>query len=162
MTSFSKYIENNENNENFIDKYNEIKDSNKEKIIWWIIKKLSENSDVLLNEFLGLDEEILKKIIKEITRISNKVWLEITEDNIYNSVFIWHWYLWDEDATVDIKWTFPWIATLMLSNEENVVYYCDPTNKIREIFRIKYSRNNEALGYVNNIIKLIKIISIYV
>jgi hypothetical protein len=33
MTSFSKYIENNENNENFIDKYNEIKDSNKEKII---------------------------------------------------------------------------------------------------------------------------------
>ena len=161
MTSFSKYIENNENNENFIDKYNEIKDSNKEKIIWWIIKKLSENSDVLLNEFLGLDEKILKKIIKEITRISNKVWLEITEDNIYNSVFIWHWYLWDEDATVDIKWTFPWIATLMLSNEENVVYYCDPTNKIREIFRIKYSRNNEALGYVNNIIKLIKIISIY-
>jgi hypothetical protein len=33
MTSFSKYIENNENNENFINKYNEIKDSNKEKII---------------------------------------------------------------------------------------------------------------------------------
>jgi hypothetical protein len=49
----------------------------------------------------------------------------------------------------------------MLSNEENVVYYCDPTNKIREIFRIKYSGDKDALDYINNIINLITIISLY-
>jgi len=161
MTSFSKYIKNNKNNKNFIKKYNKIEDSKKEEIIWWIIKKLSENSNDLLNEFLELDKEILIKIIEEITRISKKVWLEITEDNIYNSVFIWHWYLWNKKAVVDIKWTFPWITTLMLSNKKNIVYYCDPTNKIRKIFRIKYSKDDEASKYINNIIKLIKIISLY-
>jgi hypothetical protein len=49
----------------------------------------------------------------------------------------------------------------MLSNEENVVYYCDPTNKIRKIFRIKYSGDKDALDYINNIINLITIISLY-
>jgi hypothetical protein len=49
----------------------------------------------------------------------------------------------------------------MLSNKKNIVYYCDPTNKIRKIFRIKYSKDDEASKYINNIIKLIKIISLY-
>ena len=107
-------------------------------ILWWIIDKINESSDLTKQEKNNYKKAINWKSENEINEIldwiKNLVWNNLNEKYIKAHVHIWHWPIWNpKDAKYIILWTFPWIATIHISNKNNNVYYCDPTNRIRNV-----------------------------